>query len=103
MTAGIVLRMCFSLTQALNGNMHDNHKGIDGQNASVTFNGIVTFTILYAVSSNVQCSLLGIFVCCISSGCLKGIRSVIAVSSAVDQNDLEYVWQALRDCKYSPD
>ena len=34
----------------------------------------------------------------ISSGCLQAIRSVLDVSSAVGQNDLEYVWQALRDC-----
>ena len=51
----------------------------------------------YAVSSNVQCSLLGICVCYISSGCLQAIRSVLAVSSTVGQNDLEYVWQAPRD------
>ena len=37
----------------------------------------------YTVSSNVQCFLLGICVCYISSGCLQAIRSVLAVSSAV--------------------
>ena len=43
----------------------------------------------YAVFSNVQCSLLGVCVCYISSGCLQAIRSVLAESSAVGQNDLD--------------
>lgn len=30
LTLGIVLRMCFSLNNALSGNMHDYHKGTDG-------------------------------------------------------------------------
>ena len=85
--------MCFnlSLNHALNGNMHDNHKCIEGQNATFNATALLLPSKSYAVSSNVQCSLLGVCVCYISSGCLQAIRSVLAVSSAVGQNDLEYV------------